>query len=200
MRIKFKLVSAICIACWFFLAGFPVDGYNSLNGSAETSLPLDIYSSESIEVDLSQGIEQNYSSNMSQNLTDMDMNASDSVDYSRVNCQGQLWIVDYWGNHYPCNAKCVFLNDIAKMIIVPCKTGFLKLFEKYPDRNVVESRNIPVYANKKYSWWFVGDTEGQHELWFTLKDLRGSVSRSDSATFRVIVENCSPIANCSPSS
>jgi len=200
MRIKFKLVSAICIACWFFLAGFPVNGYNSFNESAETSLALDIYSSEN-EFDLSQGIEQNYSSDMSLNLTNMDMNASDSVDYSRANCQGQLWIVDYWGKHYPCNAKCVFLNDMARMIITPCKNGFLKLYEKYPtDQNVVESRYIPVRANKKYNWWFVGDTEGQHELWFTLKDLRGSVSRSDSATFRVIVENCSPIANCSPSS
>ena len=199
MRIKFRLISAICIACWIFFAGFPVNGYSSFNESAEPSLALDIYSSEN-EVDLSQGIEQDYSSDMSENLTNMDINASDSLDYSRNNCQSRLWIVNYWGKHYPCNAKCVFMNDIARMIITPCKNGYLKLYEKYPDQNVVESRYIPVRANKKYNWWFIGDTGGEHELWFTLKDLRGSVSRSDSATFRVIVENCSPIANCSPSS
>lgn len=201
MRKRLKLIAAICIACWFAIAVFPVAGYNSINVSSETDLSLNISEPDNIQAYPEQEICQNCSDNisvLSQNLTNISL--SDTVDYSHYSCQSHLWVVDYWGNHYPCNSRCIFLKDMAKMIISPCKTGYLKLYEKYPDQNIAQSRYIPVYANKRYSWWFVGDIEGVHTLWFTLTDLRRQVLRSNDATFRVIVDNCSPTANCSPSS
>ena len=205
MRMRINFVAAICLACWLILAGFPVSGYNSLNESAEAALPLNILALESDQVNSSQENLQNYSDvadEMPYNLTNITAPVSSSVDYSNsgTQCQNHLWIVDYWGNHYTCNAKCVLLHDTAKMVIAPCKTGSLKLYEKNPDGNVVESRYIRVPANKRYNWWFIGDTEGLHTLWYTIKDRYGQVSQSNNVTYQVILENCPGIANCSPSS
>ena len=203
MRIRTNFVAAVCLACWLIIAEFPVSGYNSLSESAK--LPSIEYSSlESDRIGLVQEDLQNYSDmvdEMPDNLTNTTLPISSSVDYSNTNteCQNHLWIVDYWGNRYPCNAKCVFLHDIAKMIIAPCKTGSLKLYEKNPDGNLVESGYTRVPANKWYNWWFIGDTEGQqHTLWFTIKDRYGQVSRSNNVTYQVILENCPGISNCSP--
>lgn len=204
MRIRTYFVAAICLACWLIIAGFPVSGYNSLNESAEAALLLNIPALESNQVNSSQENWLNDSDKvdeMPQNLTNMEPSMSGSVDYSNTNtnCQSHLWIVDYWGNHYQCNAKCVFLHDVARMIVAPCKTGSLKLYEKNPDGNVVESRYIPVSANRRYNWWFIGDTDGLHTMWFTIKDRYG-VSQSNEVKYQVILENCPGIANCSPSS
>lgn len=198
---KIPLVAALCVACWLIIAGLPAVGYNSLNESAETALSLSVPASEGVPADIGQEVGENYSANLekiSQGSVDNETSAQDSVD-SHYNCNGQLWIVDYWGHRYPCNGKCLFLNDIVRMIVIPCKSGLLKLYEENPDHNVAESRYIRVPANKRYNWYFIGDTEGLHTLWFTVKDRFGQISRSNNATFRVIIENCSPIANCSPS-
>ena len=132
MRKRLNLIAAICIACWFAIVVFPVAGYNSINVSSETDLSLNISEPDNIEAYPEQEICQNCSDNisvLSQNLTNVSL--SDTVDYSHYSCQSRLWIVDYWGNHYPCNSRCIFLKDMAKMIISPCKTGYLKLYEQY---------------------------------------------------------------------
>jgi hypothetical protein len=188
MSMRTNIVAVVCLACWLIIAGFPAAGYNSLNESAEAALPLNIPALESLQVNLSQ-IGLNYSNYIDKtplNLTN--------------NCQSTLLIVDYWGNYYPCNAKCVFLHDLARMIVAPCKSGFIKLYERNPDGGVVESRYIPVLSNKRYNWWFIGDIQGLHTLWYTIDNGYGKVSRSNDVTFQVILENCPGIANCSPSS
>lgn len=197
---RIPLVAALCMACWFIIVGLPAAGYNSLNESSETAFSLSISTSGDVQADIGQEVGDNYSAyleNISQDSIGNITSAQDFADL-RSNCNSQLWIVDYWGKRYPCNGKCVFLNDIVRMIVIPCKRGLLKLYEENPDHNVVESHYIPVSANKKYNWYFIGDTEGLHTLWFTVKD-RWGTSRSNNATFRVMIENCSPIANCSPS-
>ncbi len=199
MRTNF--VAVVCLACWLMIAGFPVAGYNSLNESAEAALSLNIPALESLQVNLSPlGLNYtDYIDKMPHNLTNNDTSTAGSVSYSHINCPSQLRIVDYWGNYYSCNAKCVFLHDMARTIISPC-SGFLKLHERYPDSHEVESNYIPVFANKIYNWWFIGDIEGLHTLWFTIEDRYGQISRSNDVTFQVILENCPNIANCSPSS
>lgn len=184
MRMRTSFVAAVCLACWLIISVFPVSGYNSLNESADAALTLNIPALESDQVD-----------EMPNNLT----NTSSVVDLN-TNCPSRLWIVDYWGRRYSCDAKCVFLHDMARMIAAPCKSGLLKLHEEYKDGTVVESRYIPVSANKRYNWWFIGDIEGLHTLWFTINDRRGQVSKSNNVTYQVILENCPGIANCSPSS
>jgi hypothetical protein len=183
-----NFVAVVCLACWLIIAGFPVAGYNSLNESAEAALPLNISALETLQANLSQiGLNySNYMDNMSNNLIN--------------HCQNSLKIVDYWGNYYPCNAKCVFLHDAARMIVAPCNGGFIRLYEKNPDGNIVESRYIPVSSNRRYNWWFIGDIEGLHILWYTIENRYGQVSRSNDVTFQVVLENCPGIANCSPSS
>lgn len=181
-------VAMVYVACWLIFAGFPASGYNSLNESAEAALPLSSPASESLQANLSQ-IGLNYS----------DYTDKISFNFSN-NCNNQLNIVDYWGNYYPCNAKCVFLHDTARMVLAPSKSGLIKLYEKNPDGNVIESNYIPVFADRIYNWWFIGDIEGLHTLWFKIVDLTFHVSRSNDVTFQVILENCSPIASCSPSS
>ena len=202
MRISF--VATICLACWVISMGFPVAGYNSLNESAESALPLNIPALDSLQANLSQGGGLNYSDyidEMTHYLTNNETSMSSSVNHSCTNCKNNLRIVDYWGNYYSCNAKCVFLHDVARMIVVPRTNGCLKLYEKNPDGYVVGSRNIPVSAHERYNWWFIGDIEGLHTLWFTLVDRYGQVSRSNDVTFQVILENCCPnISNCSPTS
>ena len=192
----------ICLVCWLTIAGLPAAGYNSLNESAEAAIPLNIPALQSLQVNLSQiGLNySNYIGNVPHNLTNNETSIAGSVDYSYPNCQNTLRIVDYWGNYYPCDAKCVFLHDVARMIVAPCHSGLIKLYEKNPDGNVVESRYIPVSADRRYNWWFIGDIEGLHTLWFTMEDRYGQVSRSNDVTFQVILENCPGIANCSPSS
>ncbi|RQW78249.1 MAG: hypothetical protein EHM14_12495 [Methanothrix sp.] len=197
---RLPLVAAVGIACWLILAGFPAAGYNSLNGSSEDILSLNVAASEGIHAGLAQEIGDNYSAYLEKISSDSAGNetlAGDVADSAAI-CNGQLWIVDYWGNRHPCDGKCVFMDDIVRMIVIPCKRGLLKLYERNPDGNVIESRYIPVSANRRYSWYFVGDTEGLHDLWFTLTDRYRQVSQSNQVTFRVMIENCSPIANCSP--
>ena len=184
MRIRTNFVAAVCLACWLIIACFPVSGYNSLNESAEAALPLNIPALESDQVE-----------EMPDNLTNMS-----SVFDSSANCLNRLWIVDYWGKRYPNDSKYVFSNDVVRMIVAPCKRGLLKLYEEYPEGNVVESRYIPVSANRRYNWWFIGDTEGLHTMWFTIKDRYGQVSESNNVTYQVISEDCPGIANCSPTS
>jgi hypothetical protein len=203
LKMRSYFIAAVCLACWLIIAGFPVAGYNSLNESAEAALPLNIPALESLQVNLSQGNGLNYGDyidEMPHNLTNNETSMRGSVDYSQPNCQSQLRIVDYWGNSYSCNAKCVFLHDVARTIVAPYNGGFLKLYERNPDGNVVGSRYIPVSANKRYNWWFIGDIEGLHTLWFTIQDRYGQISRSNDVTFQVILENCPDISNCSPSS
>lgn len=177
-------------------------GYNSLNDSADASIPLNIPTLESFQVNLSQP-ELNYTDYIDKipyNSTNNETSMPVSIGYSRNSCPSQLRIVDYWGNYYSCNAKCVFLHDMARTIVSPCSRGYLKLHERYPDSHEVESRYIPVYGNSKYNWWFIGDIEGLHTLWFTIEDRYGQISRSNDVTFEVILENCPNIENCSPSS
>jgi hypothetical protein len=198
-----NFVAAICLACWLIMAVFPVSGYNSLNEAAEAALPLSIPALEGVQVDFSEENLLKYGNNddgISPNLTNIDPSISGSVDYSDPNCQSDLRIVDYWGNHYSCNADCVFLDGISRMIVAPCKRGWLKLYEEYPDGNVVESRHIPVFADREYNWWFIGDTEGLHTMWFTIIDHLGQVSQSNEVTYRVLLKDCPEVANCSPSS
>jgi hypothetical protein len=183
MRTNF--VVAVCLACWLIIASFPVSGYNSLNESSEAALLLNIPALESDQVD-----------EMPDSLTNMS-----SVDTSSINYVNRLWIVDYWGNHYSCNEKCVFLHDAARMIVAPCKTGLLKLHERYNDGNEVQSGFIRVSANRRYNWWFIGDTEGLHTMWFTIQRNRfDNVSPSNEVKYQVVPQNCPGIANCSPSS
>lgn len=203
LSIRTNFVTAtVCLALWLIIAGFPVAGYNSLNESAEAALPLNIPALESLQVNLSQlGLNYTeYVDKMPHNLANNNSSMLGSVGYSYANCPSRLRIVDYWGNSYPCNAKCVFLHDMARTIVSPCSRGFLKLHERYPDNHEVESSYIPVFANSKYDWWFIGDIEGIHTLWFTIEDRYGQISRSNDVTFQVILENCPNIANCSPSS
>jgi hypothetical protein len=85
------------------------------------------------------------------------------------------------------------------MIVAPCKTGLLKLYERNPDGSEQSSNYIRVFANRKYNWWFIGDTVGQHTLWFTIQQNRyGCVSPSNDVEYRVISETCPDLANCSP--
>jgi hypothetical protein len=185
MRMRTNFVAAVCLACWLFIASFPVSGYNSLNESSEAALLLNISALESGQVD-----------EMPENLTDMG-----SVDDSSINCVNRLSIVDYWGNRYSCNAKCVFLHDVSRMIIAPCKRGLLKLYEEYPDNTVLQSGYIPVSANRRYNWWFIGDIEEKHTMWFEIYDRYGNlVSESNRVEYMVVPENCPGIENCSPSS
>lgn len=196
MWIRTYFAAAICLACWLIIAGFPVSGYNSLNESAEAALPLNITALESDQANLSQVADE-----ILKNLTNMEPSMSGSVDYSNTNanCLSHLSIVDYWGNHYPSNNKYVFLNDIVRMIVAPCKTGLLKLYERNPDGSEQSSNYIRVFANRKYNWWFIGDTVGQHTLWFTIQKNRyGCVSPSNDVEYRVISETCPDLANCSP--
>jgi hypothetical protein len=202
MRLESRLITALCIISWIVIAAFPAEGYNSINESAEIAIPLNSAVSESSNVGFGQVIELNNSTSFweeSQNLTSLDRSEADSINISRPNCQSNLRIVDYWGNRYSCNAKCVFLRDVARMTVIPCKRGYIKLYEEYPDKNVVTSRSIPVYANRRYNWWFVGDVVGLHTLWFTIGDRYGQASRSNNVTFEVIEQNCGRIENCSPS-
>jgi hypothetical protein len=183
MRTNF--VAAVCLACWLIIACFPVSGYNSLNESSEAALLLNIPALESDQVD-----------EMPDNLTNMSF-----VDDSSIDCVNRLRIVNYWGNQYLCNEKCVFLQDAARMIVTPCKTGLLKLYERNPDGNVAQSGFIRVSANRRYNWWFIGDTEGLHTLWFTVQRNRyGNISPSNEVKYEVVPQNCPGIANCSPSS
>lgn len=180
-----NFVVAVCLAFWLIFASFPVSGYNSLNESFEAALLLNISAFESDPAD-----------EMPENLTNMSF-----VEDSSINCVNRLWIVDYWGNHYSCNERCVFLHDAARMIVAPCKTGLLKLFERNPDGNVAESGFIRVSANRRYNWWFIGDTEGLHTLWFTVQKNRyGNISPSNEAKYQVVPENCPGIDSCLPSS
>lgn len=55
-------------------------------------------------------------------------------------------------------------------------------------------------CKQKYNWWFIGDSEGLHALWFTIKDPSGQVSQSNEVTYRVLLEDCTEIANFPPSS
>ena len=204
MNMRTNFVAAVCLACWLIIAGSPVSGYNSLNESAEAALLLNIPALERDQVNLSQENWLNLSDiddEMPQNLTSMGPSMSDSVNNSNTNTNypSHLSIVDYWGNHYLCDAKCVFLHDASRMIVVPCKTGLLKLYEVYPRGEMVESGYIRVYAHRRYNWWFVGDTVGLHTMSFTVRDRYG-LSLSNEVEYEVISENCPGIANCSPSS
>jgi hypothetical protein len=200
-KMRILLVAALCMACLLIIAGLPAFGYNSLNETAEAALSLSIPAKDGVQTDLDAELGDNYSAyleNIPQDSIENDTSIQDAVD-SRRPCENQLWIVDYWGHHYPCNGKCVFVNDVVRMIVIPCKRGILKLHEEYiEDGNFVESRPMPVSANKKYNWYFIGDMEGTHRLWFTLTDRLGQVSQSNEVRFKVLIENCSPVANCSP--
>jgi hypothetical protein len=197
---RIPLIAALGITCWLILAGFPAAGYNSLNESSENILSLNVAASEGAQAGLDLETGDNldaYFEKISGNITGNETFAEDIEDSTSI-CNGQLWIVDYWGNRHSCDGKCVFMDDIVRMIVIPCKRGLLKLYERNPDGNVVQSHYIPVSSNRIYSWYFIGDTEGLHDLWFTLTDRYRQVSQSNQVTFKVMIENCSPIANCSP--
>jgi hypothetical protein len=196
---RIPLIAALGI-CWLILAGFPAVGYNSLNESSENILSLNAAASEGIQAGLGQGTGDNfdaYFEKISGNLTGNETFAGDIEDSSTV-CSSQLLIVNYWGRPHSDNEKCVFVDDIVRMVVIPCKRGLLKLFERNPDGAEFQSYYIPVSANKRYSWYFIGDRDGLHTLWFTLTDRYRQVSQSNQVSFKVMIENCSPIANCSP--
>jgi hypothetical protein len=199
MKLRIKISIAVCLACFLAIAGFPAVGYNSLNESAESAQSLNIHEFESLEAN---EIGINYSDFLNKTPQEKANNTTSmlgSVDVSHPNRPCLLQIVDYWGYYYPCNAKCVFLNDIARMVITTCSGGYLKLYEEYPDTKVVESRYIPVSANRKYNWWFIGDVEGIHTLKFEIVDRYGTVHKSNTVEFQVIPQNCPDIENCMPS-
>jgi hypothetical protein len=197
---RLPLVAAVCVVCWLILAGFPAAGYNSLNETSENILSLNTAASEGIQAGLGQEIGDNYSAYLEKISSDSAGNetlAGDIEDSSSA-CSSRLLIVDYWGRPHSDNEKCVFIDDIVRMVVIPCKRGLLKLYERNPDGTEFQSRYIPVSANKRYSWYFIGEPEGLHTLWFTLTDRYRQVSQSNQVTFKVMIENCSPIANCSP--
>ncbi len=202
MRRKIRVAAAACLIWSFIAASFLAEASN-VNASGDIALLPDISALEGApQSNLSQVLGQNYSgyiAEIPQNPSSEDAFASGTADYRHPPHQDQLWIVDYLGNPYPCGEKCVFSNDLAEMVAIPCTSGLLKLYEKYPDQNVVESPPFPVYANMGYYRWFIGDVAGLHTLWFTIEDFYGQVTRSNDVIFHVMIENCSPIANCSPS-
>lgn len=202
VREKIRIVAVACLIWWFIAASFLAEASN-INASDGTALLPNISALEGApQANLSQVLGQNYSgyiAEIPQNPASEDASASGTVDYRHPPNQDQLWIVDYLGNPYPCSAKCVFSNDLAEMVAIPRISGLLKLYEKYPDQNVKESPPFPVYANMGYYRWFIGDIAGLHTLWFTIEDFYGRVTRSNDVIFHVMIENCSPIANCSPS-
>ncbi len=199
-EMRIPIVAALCIACCFIIAGLPAAGYNSFNESAENAFSLSIPASEDVQAELGQEVGENWSIYFEKILPgsiDNETSSSDSVDASRYRID-QLQIVDYWGHLYPCNGKCVFLHDVARMIAIPSKRGLLKVYERNPDNSTVGSRYIPVSANRKYNMYFIGDSIDLHTLWFTVTDRFGGSTRSNNVTFKVMINNCSPIANCSP--
>ncbi len=200
IRVGFGFVAMACIILWFVAASLPVEANNTLNGSDVTAYLPNIPALEvAFQANLSQVIGQNYSgyiAEMAQNPAAWDPSTSGTIDYPYPPCQDQLWIVDYLGNPYPCGAKCTFLNDFARMVAVPYMSGLLRFYEKYPDQNVMESSPISVNANQGYYGWFISDVAGLHTVWFTVEDFYGQVTRSNDVKFRVVIENCSPMANC----
>jgi len=203
VKIGIRFVAVASVIWWFIIVSHPIQAYNTTNESDETALPPNIPAlASTFQANFSQEIGQNYSGYIAetpQNPAEGGAITSGTIGYTHPPYQSQLWIVDYRGEPYPCGAKCVFLNDAARMVAVPCTSGFLKFYEKYPDQNVVQSLPFPVDANIGYNSWFFGDVEGLHTLWFTIEDYYGQVARSNDVTFRVLIENCSPMSNCSPS-
>ncbi len=203
VKIGIKFVAVASVIWLVIIASLPVQAYNAINESGKTAIPPEVPAlASAFQANVSQVIGQSISGYIvetPQNPAEGGAITSGTVGYMHPPYQSQLWIVDLRGEPYPCGAKCVFLNDAARMVALPCTSGLLQFHERYPDQNVVRSPPFPVDANMGYNWWFFGDVEGLHTLWFTIEDYYGQVVRSNDVAFRVLIENCSPTPNCSPS-